>query len=198
MRSIEDRKADGLDRYAVRRGSETRLAQSAATWTGGSVIRSWRDVADHLPGPGENTVLVTCREFSAFEFVPMLLHGPCDRLIITTYNMSAAAVGMLAALLAGGQVELADVLVHESMRRLSDGGAAAAALGDIRRTFPDRFRFRELDIHAKLICMAMASGDAWVVEGSGNMARNTSIELYSVFNDPGRLGFHAGWVGRLL
>jgi hypothetical protein len=198
MRSIGVQGAATLDRQALRQGFESRAAQSVVSWHGGAVIRSWREVADHLPGPGANTTLVTCREFSAFEFVPMLLHGPCELLLLTTYNISGTAVGMLGSLLSSGQVHLADVLVHESMRRLSDGGQAAAALADLRQGFPGRFRFRELDIHAKLICMAMASGDAWVVEGSGNMARNTSIELYSVFNDAGRIQFHAGWIGGLL
>ena len=198
MRSIEIGKEEGMRGDLIRGAFDARASRLPSLFGGGTVVRSWQEVEGMLPGPGENTVVVTRREFSAFEFVPMLLHGRCERLMLTTFNISGPAVGMIGALLDSGQVHLADVLVHESMRRLSEGGRAAAALADLRRAFRGRFRFRELDIHAKLICMAMECGDAWVVEGSGNMARNTSIELYSIFNDPLRLQFHAGWVGDLL
>lgn len=187
-----------LSRRTIRDEFETRVRRAPVLRAAGAVIGDWREIAGRLPAPGENTLIVTRRAFSAFEFVPILLSGPCERLLVTTYNMSLATIGMLEQLVSDGRVVLADVLVSESMQRLSDGGAVVEQLAGISRMFRDRFRFRALDIHAKIICMAMEDGPSWVVEGSGNMARNTSIETYSIFDDPGRLAFHASWIGGCL
>lgn len=184
-----------LTRDSIREQFESRIHRGPVAWAGGAVIRNWREIADYLPGPGENTLLVTQKQFSSFEFVPILLDGLCERLLIATFNMSGQAVGMLEMLLDEGQVCLADILVSEAMRRLSDGGAVIEQLEGLAREFQGRVRFRALDIHAKLIGIATEGGDFWVVEGSGNMSRNTHIELYSLFNDRDRYAFHSRWIG---
>jgi len=163
------------------------------------VIQSWRDAISVIPPPGQQSVCVVKGHLSAWEWVPVLLHaGVCDRLILTTYNLAVPVAQALQGLVSLGRILLADVIVSEAMHRLSSGPETLQVLMDTTRIFPGRVRVMTTDIHAKLICMAMESGDAYVIEGSGNMARNTHIELYSLHNDPARLQFHSNWTGALL
>lgn len=189
----------GITRSALREQHDHVLRLSSSRFIGGSVVGSWREISTHLPGPGENALIVARGRMSAAEFIPVLVsRGTCERLIVCSFNISTDAVEMLDRMVRSRQVVLADVLAHELPRPSASKEVAQDELARLAAAHSGRVRVRLLSIHAKLIALAMANGEAWVVEGSGNMARNSNIEIYSVFNDPGRLAFHAGWVGRLL
>lgn len=163
-----------------------------------AVVTSWREFEGMLPPPGTNALLVTDQRFTAARIIPVLLQCTCERLVVTTFNIAPEVVEFIQARVASGDIRTASILVNGAMRRMGSGADAVERLLELAETFRGRVRVKEADIHAKLICMAMASGDFWVVEGSGNMAANAHIELYSVFNDRSRFMFHAGWVGELL
>ena len=162
------------------------------------VLHDWTELPPRLPPPGGAVTFVTYRCLSAFELLPILLaSGTCDRCLLSTFNLSAKAGSYLEALLTGGRVKLLDVVLAEAMSRLGEGGGLAMMV-DAQTRFPGRLRVRQADVHAKVYCLAMSSGDNWVVECSANLAANSRIELYAVWNSEARLLWHASWLGRLL
>jgi hypothetical protein len=167
---------------------------------GMAVVRNWQEVEEILPQPGYNSLVVTHSTFPASRFIDVLLNrGTCDRLMITTYNIAPEAVEKICRGIDSGAIVTATVLVNGALRRLKSGETVVDRLEEMAARFPGRVSVYERNVHAKLICMAMANRqDFWVVEGSGNMADNAFVELYSVFNSAERFQFHAEWIGALL
>lgn len=181
-----------IDRNSLRNSQETRVQTASETHT--EYLTHWKRLANHLPKPSGNVVVVTRRSFSAAALIPLLMTARCHRMLVSTFNISVDAIGMLSGLLSDGSVTLLDLIVNQSIWSKRTTVIEAETLDRLPRLFPGRVRVGGPNVHAKVIAMAMSTGDNWIVEGSGNMADNANIELYSIWNDAERFRFHADWI----
>ena len=166
-------------------------------------VASYSDLRECVPSRGETVLVTTSCVLSAWELMPVLIdprngHGTCLRAIITSYNMSFEAVAGLEQMLSDGAIELADVIVSEAIRRMSDGGAVYGYLDALRERFPGRVRWARRRLHAKTIGLHMKTDLCYTVVGSGNMAHNTRHEAYVILTDGGAFMHLAHWVGELM
>ena len=166
-------------------------------------ITSVDEMRDAIPSRGETALITTNGEFSAWQFVPLLCsptmgHGICERATITTYNMSKDVVFSIEQLVRDERIIIAQIVISESLERLSDRGAAYRCLDAASRATGDRVRWAKAKLHAKTISLRMSSGLCYVIVGSGNMAYNTKHEAYVVLTDPKAYEHVAEWVIRLV
>jgi hypothetical protein len=166
-------------------------------------IATPEELHEVVPCRGQTALVTTRRAMSGWHWLPVLCdrgngHGHCRRAIVTTYNMSCEAVAGLEQLLQDETIELADVVLSDSMVRLSDGATVYRDLAVLAERFAGRFRWRAGKVHAKTIGCHMASGIMYTIIGSGNMAYNTNHEAYVVLTDEAAFLHLAAWVGSLL
>jgi len=161
-------------------------------------LDDFRQLAGRLPDHGGLISFVTYRALTAPDLLALLLGcGACDRALLCSFNVSEEAAGFLDGMVTEGRIDLLDVIVSNSMPRLQAGGALPV-LEAMTERLPNRVRLRLADVHAKVYCLAMASGDNWVVETSANLARNSRIELFTIWNSAERLFWHAEWTAALV
>jgi hypothetical protein len=159
-------------------------------------VRSLADVRAIVPPRGSWVSFRTdSRKLSAQRVFSLLLSRcPCDRCLVSTFNISARVGAYLDQAVATDHVRVLDALVSFVPTKLNREGGLPLLL-DTELRFPGRVRVRTADVHAKVYCLAMESGDNFVVECSANLAANSRIELYTIWNSESRLLWHASWLG---
>lgn len=162
------------------------------------VLGGWREVSGLLPGPGGVSSWVTHRELTAVDLLALMVaRGVVDLLAVCSFSVSAQAGDLLAEWLDAGRVRMFRALISPAAERLQEAGGYGA-LRELGRRYPDRARVREADVHAKVYLCDMADGNCFVVESSANLARNSRVELYTVWNSQKRLESHMAWMERFL
>jgi hypothetical protein len=160
-------------------------------------IHEARDVLAHLPEPGESLHAIVTARLDLCDILAALLPrlGPCDRMLIATlgYNrrnfrsmlhwLDSGTVGSLALVASKFFYAHNGELWAETQEELAKRGCRSACVPS----------------HAKVICMAFASGAKMVCEGSANLCGSGSArEQFALINDPAIHDFHAGWIADLL
>lgn len=162
------------------------------------VVSKPEQIYGMLPGEGQSTHLVTDRKWDAWQFPVCLMRlGPCERMMLCTFNVSGQVVTWMHSLVRTGEIRQLDVIVSDSMYRLSDKGEVYDDLQRMAAAHKGRVRVGAVNVHAKVLCM-ITGGCYWVVEGSGNMAYNAHIEQYAIYNNRELFMFHSDWMGGVL
>ena len=191
----------GLKKDAARQFGPTRRH---TTRTAAAILKDARqcqnaiaDIAD-LPQPGEVVHLLTAKRFALFNVIEAVLamRAPATirYLAICTLGFSTANVEALAAMLDSKQVERLDFVFSVYFKSLEKENCERLTIELGRRGA----RIIALLQHAKILVIETTDGQAYVAESSANLRSCASIEQMSIFNDPGLVAFHKGWIQELL
>jgi hypothetical protein len=155
------------------------------------------EVLAELPQPGEALHVVCTARFDVADLLGCLLEklGRCDRMTVATLGYSRRNLKSLLSWLDGGQVG-AMVLLASIFFRSPNG-----ALWDDSRTELHKRGQRAAccHSHAKVACLAFASGERLAIEGSANLCGNGSgREQFVLVHDAPLHDFHQGWITELV
>jgi hypothetical protein len=156
-------------------------------------IAEAQETLAHLPGPGESLHALCTARMDLTDVVGALLEtlGRCDRLRVATLGYNARNLRVMLKWLDAGAV--GDLQLVASIFFRSHNGKLWA------RTL-DEFRARKqraacCHSHAKVVTLALASGERLSIEGSANLCGNGSgREQLALINDAGLHDWHARWI----
>ena len=152
-------------------------------------------VVAHLPGADERTHCILRGDFVLCDLIPAIIatRGRCQHLRIATLGLSVGNADTLATLVERGAVARLTLVVSHYFQQVDKATvfrAVAARLSGVASVVITR-------CHAKVICLPMESGEAFVIEGSANLRSSDNTEQMVIFNDAETLGFHEAWIDSL-
>jgi hypothetical protein len=156
-------------------------------------IAEAKAVLEHLPGPGESLHAVCTARLDLSDVLNALLErlGRCDRLRIATLGYNARNLRAMLGWLDGGRVASLTLLASIFFRA-HNGDLWAQTLGEFRSR---KQRAACCHSHAKVVTLALASGERLSIEGSANLCGNGSArEQFAVINDAGLCEWHERWI----
>lgn len=144
-------------------------------------IHALKELAGKLPVWNEGLFLWTDRSFNAFTFIPFILaeEGRIEEVLITTYSLSVEILDSLCQLLDEKKILQVDLFISDSLRhRIPKTADHLQRLVGQRSNLRASFAWN----HSKIILLK-TSWSWFVVEGSGNFAKNAQYEQYVIFNN---------------
>jgi hypothetical protein len=156
-------------------------------------IAEAKDVLSVIPAPNESLHALVTHRVDLTDILTALLDklGRCDRMLIATLGYGERNRRQLLDWLDSGAVGELTLLSSIFFR---------AHNGDLWERTVEEFRARKqrcacMHSHAKVVTMAMASGERFAVEGSANLRGSGSArEQVAVIHDPGLHDWHARWI----
>jgi hypothetical protein len=156
-----------------------------------AALREAADLLTVLPQPGESLHAIQSGRFDLCDALDVLLArlGPATCLRIATLSFNGRNVQRMKAWLQTGAVQRLTLLcplffVEHNPDLFQQVGQA---LRQPHRLAASRN-------HAKVICVAFATGNTLALEGSANLRSNGNREQFAVFTDPGVHAYHAAWI----
>lgn len=145
-------------------------------------IGKLQELGGKLPMWNEGLFLWTELSFNAFTFIPYIIQneGPIQELVITSYSVSIEVLNALVQLIDEGKIGRVRLFVSDSIR--SRLPRVADLLDSLIRKRPNSLEAHFAWNHSKVM-LAKTTHDWFVVEGSGNFAKNAQFEQYAVFNN---------------
>ena len=156
-------------------------------------IAEAKQVLSVLPAPGESLHALVTHRVDLTDILTALLGrlGRCDRMLIATLGYGERNLRQLLGWFDGGAVGELTLLTSIFFRSHN---------GSLWERTVEEFRERKqrcacMHSHAKVVTMAMASGERFAVEGSANLrGSGSSREQVAVIHDPGLHDWHARWI----
>lgn len=146
-----------------------------------------------LPAPGEGLHALMTARLDLADVIGALLDrcGPCERLRIATLGYNRRNLRTMLGWLDSGAV--ADMqLVASLFFRSHNGDLWAETLAEFRAR---KQRAACCHSHAKVVTLALASGERFSIEGSANLCGNGSArEQFALIHDAGLHGWHERWI----
>ncbi len=143
-------------------------------------IENVKQLAGKLPVWNEGLFLWTDRSFNAFTFIPFVIaeEGVIEEVLITTYSLSIEILDALCQLLDDKKLLQVDLFISDSLRhRIPKTADHLQRIVGQRSNLRASFAWN----HSKIILLK-TSWSWFVVEGSGNFAKNAQFEQYAIFN----------------
>jgi hypothetical protein len=156
-------------------------------------IREAKEMLALLPGTGESLHALCTARMDLTDVINALLErlGRCDRLLVATLGYNArnlrALLGWIDTRAVGELTLLASIFFRSHN-------------GELWETTLEEFRARKqraacCHSHAKVVTLALASGQRYSIEGSANLCGNGSgREQLALINDAGLHDWHARWI----
>jgi hypothetical protein len=160
-------------------------------------IREAKQVLSVIPAPGESLHALVTHRVDLTDILAALLDklGRCDGMLIATLGYGERNLRQLLGWLDTGAVGELTLLSSIFFR---------AHNGDLWERTVEEFRARKqrcacMHSHAKVVTMAMASGERFAVEGSANLRGSGSArEQVAVVHDHGLHDWHARWIAEMV
>lgn len=154
-----------------------------------------RVVIPHLPGPGERTHCALSGNFVLCDIIPAIIEarGRCPDLLIATLGMSVANADTLVSLRARDLVGSITIVCSHYFAQVDK----ATTFREIQARLRDIATIVVTRSHAKIICLPVASGDHYVLEGSANLRTSDNTEQLVIFNDSELAAWHRTWLSTL-
>lgn len=150
-------------------------------------IGKLKELSGKLPLWNEGLFLWTDRSFNAFSFIPYLIQndGIIHELVITSYSVSIEILNAICQLMDEGKILKARLFISDSIRsRLPRVADLLDSLLRARQNLEAYFAWN----HSKIM-LAKTQWNWFVLEGSGNFAKNAQFEQYALFNSPDLYNF---------
>jgi hypothetical protein len=160
-------------------------------------IAEAKAVLEHLPAPGESLHAVVTARLDLTDVINAILErlGRCERMRIATLGYNARNLRTMLGWLDTGAVGTLS-LVASIFFRSHNGELWTGTLTEFRKRGQ---RAACCHSHAKVITLALATGERLSIEGSANLCGNGSgREQFALIHDSGLHDFHAGWIDALL
>jgi hypothetical protein len=160
-------------------------------------IREASETLAHLPAAGESLHALCTARMDLTDVINALLEqrGRCDRLCIATLGYNARNLRALLAWLDSGAVGSL-TLVASIFFRSHNGELWEETLAEFRSR---KQRAACCHSHAKVVTLALASGERYSIEGSANLCGNGSArEQLALIHDAGLHDWHARWIEALV
>jgi len=148
-----------------------------------------------LPQPGEQFRLITRRSFNAIEMLEYIARQePIVELKMAVFSINYYAAKILLELIDSGRIQQTEILMS-NLRNAAHREKEEI----IKRRFADHpsITLWFCSSHAKLMACRTASGQHYVIEGSGNHAYNSRVEQYVIDNDPKIYQFTVTWMEQI-
>jgi hypothetical protein len=160
-------------------------------------ISEAKAVLEHLPDAGESLHALCTARMDLTDVIGALLErlGRCDRLHVATLGYNPRNLRALLGWLDSGAVGELTLLASIFFRSHN---------GELWETTLEEFRARKqraacAPSHAKVVALAFASGEHFVIEGSANLCGNGSArEQFALIHDAGLHEWHGGWIGAMV
>ena len=147
----------------------------------GERIENIKNLAGHIPSPGEIFFLWTINSFNAFTFIPFIIKecGHIDELIISTYSINIRIIDALVKLVDQGKIRSVHIIISDSIKsRLTKVFDHLSAQVEKRqRLISVTYSWN----HSK-IALIRSADYYFDVEGSGNWGENAQHEQYIFLN----------------
>ena len=145
-----------------------------------------------LPKPGEQFRLITRRSFNAIEMLEYILRRePVTELRMAIYSINYYAAQILVEHLASRRIGSAEIMMS-NLRNAAYRVKEEIVKNQLLRLPNVTLWF--CSSHAKIMACRTASGQHYIIEGSGNHAYNSRLEQYVIDNDPEIYQFTGRWM----
>jgi hypothetical protein len=154
-------------------------------------------VLEHMPGANESLHCVCTYRMDLCDIIGALLErfGPCERMRVATLGYNARNLRALLRWLDSGAVRSL-ALVASIFFRAHNGSLWGGTLEGFRRRGQ---RAACCHSHAKVVSMAMLSGDKFALEGSANLCGSGSArEQFALIRDAALADWHGRWIDDLV
>lgn len=151
-----------------------------------------RCVIPHLPAPGEHTHAILRGDFVLCDLIPTILNerGHGLDLHVATLGLSPANAEMLVSLKKAGRISSITVLCSHYFQQVDK----VTTYREVAAKLEAHGRLIVARNHAKVICLPLKSGDAFVIAGSANLRSSDNCEQITIFNDPDLVSFYRTWI----
>lgn len=144
-------------------------------------LNTLKKLNGRLPKQGEFFAIWTLKSFNAFTFIPYLV-GECDKidyLVLSTYSINRRIVDSLIKKIDQGKIAHVKIFISDSIKyRMPKVVDHLSSLTKARHQISVHYAWN----HSK-ITLVEASGNFFLIEGSGNWSENAQYEQYLFFND---------------
>src|SRR6266540_3600683 len=151
----------------------------------------------YLPGPGESLHAVMTARLDMTDVLNALLDklGCCDKALVATLGYNRRNFKAMVNWLNAGKIGSLTLLASLFFRS-HNGELWAETVAEFRCRGQ---RAACCPSHCKVMALAFASGERFVIEGSANLCSNGSArEQFCVVNDTGLHDFHSRWIATMV
>lgn len=143
-----------------------------------------------LPTPGMSYRIITQRVVNSFDFVlSVLAREQIKTLYIACYRIGKKVTGELINLHKRGHIGNVHFILNSGIPQLTP---EVYALIEAEKS--QFWTYRTAHTHAKIILIHTDLNNFYVLEGSGNLSLNGTIEQYIFENNQDTYNFHSSWM----
>lgn len=170
------------------------LTKAAARRT--AMLAEASDILDVLPAEGEALHAILTGRFDLMHVIVALVEqlGAIEAMKIATLSFNGRNLTEMVKLLDAGKVKTLTLLCSRFFAAHNEA-LWETTLAEFRTRGQKAAAARS---HCKVITLATASGERYVLEGSANLRTNSNREQLAIIRDAGLHDWHATWIDDLV
>jgi len=154
-----------------------------------SRVRNISELLGKLPKKNEQIRIITQKSFNAYAILLYILEQKnIEECYIATYNIDKNTIKGLKLLVDSDNIKKLTIVISNSLNfRMPDRA------NELKKIANKKIQIIFVNNHTKITCVKTKE-DFYVIEGSGNLTDNATIEQYLFENCKETYNFHKEWI----